>query len=801
MPDSTLMSHKSVGPRLLSKVQGAFIGLAYGDALGWPQEFHPKSSRLQRPAAVSSELKQWTRNAGGRFYAHRDTVRAGEYSDDTQLTLAVARSRLLGDDDWWQAFTRTELPLWMLYERGGGGASKRAAASWLNSTAPWDQKPDSVRRYFDAGGNGVAMRILPHAVCHVGSNDSARLVGQVILDGTATHGHPRALVGAALFAYVTWWLLRLDRTLEFGELIRVALNGADAWGRSDALSDSSLGWLEAGKSIHRGGYETSWKEVVNEMRELLAVIESGIDRGVTADDSQVLNDIGCFGHARGAGTVSAAAAIYLCSRYAAQPHRGLLSGAFSRGSDTDTIAAMTGCLLGSLAGVEMIPQSHRSLQDREYILSIATKIAHTSTVTPSPSVVPRPVTRKDIDRLKRTLSTAIDASVDLDGVRTATVLESSTQISKWKNAEVRTWHLLTNDGQTLYVKRFTKINLNATDNSVTDPIETEFRVSQIAKALLLLMHPLTNDSNPRNPDLLTLAEYNQFTSYLQASGRSPADLLGLARGTLIKGPHSLDPNRIERLLSRQSALVEACRRWRHRCVWVICRADQGYPKRLKDRLRRDCPPLLFGSGEVNLLSRGCLAIIGSRTATADLINFARETGRLTADGGRVLVSGGFTRIERAALQGAQEAGGSVVTHARDALKPTCIPQAIPSINNQMSLATVSERDPTFNREVGYGDPDSRLVPLLADAVLVVEAESEQDYPWSTVAERLRGPRPGRVLVRVSQDASQGLASLRKLGALDWKEPQPNADLSKFFNSLKPHDLSGWARRSLRSHAK
>ena len=801
MPDSTLRSHKSVGPRLMSKVQGAFIGLAYGDALGWPQEFHPKSSRLQRPTAISSELKQWTRNAGGRFYAHSDIVRAGEYSDDTQLTLAVARSRLWGDCAWWQYFTRTELPLWMLYERGGGGASKRAAASWLNSTAPWDQKPDSVRRYFEAGGNGVAMRILPHAVRHVGSNDSAQLVGQVVLDGTATHGHPRALVGAALFAYVTWWLLRLDRTLEFGELIRVALNGADAWGGSDALSDSSLGWLEAGKSMHRGGYETSWKEVVNEMRELLAVIKSGIDQGVTADDNQVLNDIGCFGHAKGAGTVSAAAAIYLCSRYAFQPHRGLLSGAFASGADTDTIAAMTGCLLGSLAGVEKIPQSHRFVQDREYILSIATKIASTSTVISSHSVVPRPVTRKDIDQIKRTLSTASDASVDLDGVRTATVLESSKQISKWKNAEVRTWQLRTNDGQTLYVKGFTKINLNARDNSVTDPIETVFGVSEIARALLLLMHPLTNDSNPRNPDLLTLAEYNQFTSYIQASDRSPADLFGLARGTLIKGPHSLDPSRIERLLGRQSALEEACRRWRYRCVWVMCRADQGYPKRLKDRLRRDYPPLLFGSGEVDLLSRGCLAIIGSRTANADLINFARETGRLTADGGRVLVSGGFTRIEKAALQGAQEAGGSVVTHSRDVLKSTKIPQAIPIINSQMSFATVSDRDPTLNREFGYGDPDSRLVQLLADAALVVEAESERDYPWSTVAEQLRGSRPGRVFVRVSQDASQGLASLRKLGALDWEEPQPNADLSKFFNSLKPHDLGGRARRSLRSQAK
>lgn len=783
MPDATLRSRTRVGPPLLSKAQGAFVGLAYGDALGWPQEFRPKSSRLRRPVVVSSELKQWTRTAGGRFYAYPDTVRAGEYSDDTQLTLAVARSRLLDDNDWWQFFTRTELPLWMLYERGGGGASKRAAASWLKSTAPWDQKPDSVRRYFDAGGNGVAMRILPHAVRHADSNDSAQMVGQVVLDGIATHGHPRALVGAALFAYVAWWLLRLDRTLEFGELVRVAVNSADAWGGSDALNDSSLGWLDAGNSFHRGGYETSWKDTVDEMLELLGIIESGIARGVTADDNQILNDIGCFGRAKGAGTVSASAAIYLCSRYADQPHRGLLSGAFASGADTDTIAAMTGCLLGSLAGVEKLPQSYQSIQDREYILSIAANIANSSTVIPSHSVVPRPVTRKDIDRLKHTLSATDDIPIDLDGVRTATVCESTTQAIRSNSAEVRTWKLRTSDGQTIYVKKFTKTDSLEMHNLVNEPIDAVFGISRTAKAVLLLMHPLTELPDSPDSDLLTLAEYNQFTSYLRKHGRSPSDLLGIAGIALIQGSHSLDPSRIERLLSRQSALEAACRRWESSRVWVVCRADQFYPKRLKDRLRYDSPPLLFGSGEVNLLGRGGLAIIGSEAANVDLINFAQDTGRLVADGGCVLVSGGFTRLEKAALRGAREAGGGIVTHSRKTLEPTEVSQAVPIKNSQVGFVTVSDRDPTLSREVGDGGADRRLVPLLADAALVVEAASEQDYPWSTVVEQLRGPRPGRVFVRVSQDASQGLTSLRKMGALDWEEPQPNADLSRFFSSL------------------
>ena len=47
---------------------------------------------------------------------------------------------------------------------GGGGATKNAAKSWLFGIRPWDNKrgQKDLKRYVDAGGNGVSMRILPH---------------------------------------------------------------------------------------------------------------------------------------------------------------------------------------------------------------------------------------------------------------------------------------------------------------------------------------------------------------------------------------------------------------------------------------------------------------------------------------------------------------------------------------------------------------------------------------------------------------------------------------------------------------
>ena len=182
---------------LAQKAEGAFLALAAGDALGWPQEITRNGKNNPAGKRAHVEFKAWTRRSGGRLRPYRELIRPGAYSDDTQLTLAVARSRTNHGSAWWKAFTQVELPLWTLYERGGGGATKRAAHAWANGSKPWKvKKSNSVERYFAAGGNGAAMRVLPHALFYAAQENPAPLMHDVVLDGLASHGHLRALVGA-----------------------------------------------------------------------------------------------------------------------------------------------------------------------------------------------------------------------------------------------------------------------------------------------------------------------------------------------------------------------------------------------------------------------------------------------------------------------------------------------------------------------------------------------------------------------------------------------------------------------------
>ena len=432
-----------------SKTEGAFLALAAGDALGWPQEI---PSKVKKPVDKGAHIEfwEWTRRGGTRYQAYEEVIHAGDYSDDTQLTLAVARSRINHGAAWWSAFTKIELPLWILYERGGGGATKRAAKAWSVGTAPWKLNLRSdVRRYFDAGGNGVAMRVLPHALFLAGLENHESLMHDVVLDGMATHGHPRALIGAKAYAYAAWSLARKDNTLKFGELLDALIDEGSRWNRFPDLDENANIWFDAAKRNMDESYQTIWKNTSDEMFTLLKMAREGLKAGALANDHEVLKDLGCFGRTKGAGTSSAVAAIYLVARHAAQPVQGILRAAFENGADTDTLAAMTGGLMGCLSGVEWLPQPWLKVQDAKYLKDIAARITlGPDSAAKSPI---RPLT--PISSIFSDLSENSDREILLGGTIPAFITTLPDPKPVTKSTTARAWRLKTFDGQTIYVTK------------------------------------------------------------------------------------------------------------------------------------------------------------------------------------------------------------------------------------------------------------------------------------------------------------------------------------------------------------
>lgn len=527
MPDSNEnQALKTVLP--LAKAEGAFLALAAGDALGWPQEM-PRNVPWHSAKGAHVEFEGWTRRRGGRFQPFEETILPGEYSDDTQLTLAVARSRTNHGSAWWKAFTRTELPLWTLYERGGGGATKRAARAWADGHPPWkSDNKDEIHQYFAAGGNGVAMRVLPHALFLVQEDSPAVLMHDVVLDGSATHGHPRALVGAAVHAYAAWSLTRRNSTLRFGELLDTLLDEASEWSKFPKSDQDRGSWFEAAEAATDARYDLIWNQTTREMRELLEVARKGLQNGVLADDHSILKDLGCFGHAKGAGTSSAAAAVYLVARHAAQPVQGILRAAFEKGADTDTLAAMAGGLMGCLCGVEWLPTAWFQVQDAEYLRNIASRIALGPCNAHQNPVEPLPHLESIFSHLPR------KGEHDLvlgNGTRArAIVLPDPKPIAK--SIGVRAWQISTSDGQTMYITKVDRLAREA----FTDQLADKPEINQLSSSVRAPTDTATDsDLDPKS--LLYGEFFRQLRSIFGSGEFKPKDVeiaLGLVRGQVGK---------------------------------------------------------------------------------------------------------------------------------------------------------------------------------------------------------------------------------------------------------------------------
>jgi ADP-ribosylglycohydrolase len=370
-----------IGP---DRVAGALLGVAVGDALGWPQENRSRivGGKAARDAEPTPKFRNWMRTGGTRYASYEDPVRAGEYSDDTQLTMAVARACMRGAK-WERWLTAVELPQWTLYQRGGGGAVLRAARAWSRGHPPWQagtaSESTARKMYFDAGGNGVAMRIAPHAVVTAASDDKFELALRVIQDGLTTHGHPRALLGALIHAEALRYALRRAGTLEYGELLDQLIDD-QSWRDPRLIDATSPAWQEenlaAAASQPAAHVWEVWDATIHEVLDALLLAKRALGRGALANDHETLEALGCLDSRRsGAGTVAAVAALYVASRSATRPISGLLRTAFLRGADTDTIASMTAALLGALHGTAWLGQLGRDVQDGDYLRDLAALIS------------------------------------------------------------------------------------------------------------------------------------------------------------------------------------------------------------------------------------------------------------------------------------------------------------------------------------------------------------------------------------------------------------------------------------------
>jgi len=155
-------------------------------------------------------------------------------------------------------------------------------------------------------------------------------------------------------------------------------------------------------------------------------------------------------------------------------------------------------------------------------------------------------------------------------------------------------------------------------------------------------------------------------------------------------------------------------------IRVVTIQDAGYPQRLREI---DTPPaVLYVKGTLpDLDQEAAVAIVGARKASPYGIAAARKLGHDLARAGAVVVSGSAWGIDQAALQGAIQAGGRVVSVLGNGID-VIYPQGAQSLYEDVARAgaVLSEYPPGTEPRGAHFPVRNRLIAGLSLGVVVAE---------------------------------------------------------------------------------
>ena len=263
------------------------------------------------------------------------------------------------------------------------------------------------------------------------------------------------------------------------------------------------------------------------------------------------------------------------------------------------------------------------------------------------------------------------------------------------------------------------------------------------------------------PKPLSASELSNLAKILAGSElRRPSALMGKNEYLLCAGL-GLDESqahRIVALLARAGAMADELERLADRGIWVVARPDERYPERLRQRLGIESPAALFGAGPPALLASAGIAIVGSREAGHQDAEAAREFGRHCAIEAQTVYSGGARGVDRAAMDGALEAGGAVVAVLPDSVEFALKDATIRRYVDGQRLTMVSSYHPSEGFTAVGATGRNKMIYCFADFAIVVATASGAGGTWRGAAQALdAGWLP--VYVRNDFDAPAGNQSL------------------------------------------
>ena len=251
---------------------------------------------------------------------------------------------------------------------------------------------------------------------------------------------------------------------------------------------------------------------------------------------------------------------------------------------------------------------------------------------------------------------------------------------------------------------------------------------------------------------LTIAQFRNLAKRIADGNREVSDRNLEMTDLEALGYDRAMAERIYGLLSSTNLLREYLRRAELCDCYPITRLDPLYPLAVRRRLGLDSPGVLWAKGDVTLLNRPAVAVIGSRDLNPENRTFAEEAGRQIALQGYVLVSGNARGADKTAQEAALEAGGSVISIVADSL------QQQPLVRNVLYLS-LDAFDAAFSAQRALHR--NHVIHTLVSLTIAAQCTLGKGGTWDGILANLKH---GWTPVCIFGDGSEAVCELQNRGA-------------------------------------
>ena len=251
---------------------------------------------------------------------------------------------------------------------------------------------------------------------------------------------------------------------------------------------------------------------------------------------------------------------------------------------------------------------------------------------------------------------------------------------------------------------------------------------------------------------LSPAQFRELSRLARLMAKPEGDRQLQAEDLVAVGCNLAIARQVISLLSREEALAWYLDKAKKAgCVPVTCFSG-AYPARLDQTLGADAPAVLWAKGDLSLLSKPSISLVGSRELQPENRRFAAQIGAVAAELGLVLVSGNARGADRTAQESCLAAGGSVICVVADQLDKHILRDRMLYISEDGFQAEFSSYR-ALRR--------NRIIHSLSEKTVVAQCTFEKGGTWDGTVKNLR---QGWSRVYCFQDGSSAAKALFELGA-------------------------------------